>query len=74
MYFSCITIQKRFVKPFGEVLLASLHRRFLGLILAHTDTEVSTPLFTFDRNTYNFALKGNGREFSGQRALQFSQS
>jgi len=36
---------------------------------------VSTPLLTFDmNNTCNFTRKGNGREFSGQRALQFSQS
>jgi len=33
---------------FGEVLLDSLHRGFLGLILAQTDTAVSTPLLTFD--------------------------
>jgi len=55
---------------FGKVQLDSLHRRFLGLILAHTDTAVSTPLFTFDRNTHaTFTGKGNGREVSRQRAL-----
>jgi len=37
------------------------------MILAHTDTAVSIPLFTFDRNTY-------ANEVSGQRALKFSQS
>jgi len=63
-----ITIQKRLARAVcGEVWLASLHRRFLGLILAHTDTAVSIPLFTFDRNTY-------ANEVSGQRALKFSQS
>jgi len=38
-----ITIQKRLVRAVcGEVLLDSLHRRFLGLILTHTDTVVPT--------------------------------
>jgi len=32
---------------FGEFLLYSLHRGFLGLILAQTDTAVLTPIFTF---------------------------
>jgi len=41
--------------------------------MAHTDTAVPTPLFTFDmNNTCIFASKGNGREFSGQRVMLYS--
>jgi len=41
----------------------------LDLILAQTDSAVSTPLFTFDRSTCTFTRKGNGHEVSGQHAL-----
>ncbi len=55
---------------FEEVLIDSLHRRFLGLIRAQTDTAVSTPLFTLTGAHETHARKGKGRDGSGQRALR----
>jgi len=43
------------------------------MLTVHTDTAVSTPLFTLTR-AHETVHKGGGREDSGQRALHSSQS